>query len=219
MASYLVHQDVTAQDVNGDSNNHLKGAILSDWELSDHIKSQIRNGSPWFVSIFEPLTDTEARIHRERATSKAGPRVAKDGEVIEPPFPDYIGLHPNDIVARMRDMTAIDAGKVRKFEEAGARREIIVNYIAPSEREPFTNYDALDEKAIIEKMQLLDDASRQSIIVYEMTHRKRTNILEFNASVDPGEVNNTSDQGEVDSQKDQTDDPDAGLKIQASSSD
>lgn len=185
---YLVRQQVTAQDVSGDSHNHFPGAVLSDWELSDHVRSEIEKGGHWFTQNFEPLTDREAKTYRVRATTLEGKRSAPNGQIIDPPFDDYIGLHPKDIIDRMKKMKFDDVENVRQYERAGMNREMIINYVAPSEREPFNGFNDMGVREILEKMSILDDGTNQEIIIYEMNHQKRPAVIEFEKEYEEPEV-------------------------------
>ena len=192
MTSYLVKQNVTAPDSEGEVNAHFASNVLSDFELNDHIKDKIQEGHPWYKSLYEPLTDREAESYRIKSTSIEGARRLPSGELIDPPFEDYIGLHPNIIVERMDELDPSNVEKVRQYEACGLNRRIILDHISPSEQEPFPGFVDMGVSEILEKMDLLDDKSVSDIIYYEMHHQKRPLIIEFarenNLSSDGDEI-------------------------------
>lgn len=179
MSSYLVKIQTTAQDSAGEVNNYLPGAVLSDWELSDHIKKSIAGGHLHYTKIFEPLTDREAKNYRVKATALEGKRTAPNGQVVDPPFDDYIGLHPQDIIERMKKLKADEVEIIRQYERGGLNRDTIIDFVAPSEREPYEGYSDQGVRDILEKMDLLDEESCRDIILYEMNHGKRPAIIEY----------------------------------------
>lgn len=176
---YLTRKVVTAQNANGDTYTHDKDAVLSDWELSDFIRAEIARGSEWYRDKFEVLTEAEAFKYRVVATKAEGPRTGVDGKIVDPPFEDYVGLHPHEIVERMRGVDAHTAEQVRSYERAGLNRDPIVGFLAPSEREPWPTYDADGVREILEKLDLLDETSVAEAITYEMRHRKRPAIISY----------------------------------------
>jgi hypothetical protein len=179
MSHYLVKQAVTAANSEGDSVNHFARDVVSDWELTDHMKEQIKIGIPWYTQRFEPLTDREAEQYRIKATATEGKRTAPNGQIVDPPWQDYIGLHPKEIISRMSELSFDDVERVRQYERAGMNRDAIIEYVAPSEREPWQDYDNWSSRETTDKMDMLDDQSTQDIIVYEMNHKKRPAIIEY----------------------------------------
>lgn len=176
---YLVRKQTTAFDSEGESQNYYPGTVLSDWELSEHIKKRIAEGIHWYTDTFEILTEREAKSNRVKATTIEGTRTAPNGQNVDPPFEDYVGLHPKEIIDRMKKMKFDEVEKVRQYERAGLNRNAVIEYIAPSEREPYNGYEAAGVRDILEKMEILDDDSVKDIIVYEMTHERRPAIIEF----------------------------------------
>lgn len=182
--SYLVKRNVTNSNDDNEGIVHYAGEVLSDWELKDHIKQKIKDGVSWYTQNYEILTTKEAELYRKKATAAVGKRTDSEGQFIDPPWDDYIGLHPKDIVDRMKDLSFQDAEKVRQYERAGMNRPTIMDYVAPSEREPWYEYNNWGPKEILEKMELLDPQTVQDVIVYEMNHKKRPAILTFEPEED-----------------------------------
>lgn len=176
--SYLIKQQVTANSVDDDSSTHFAGDVVSDWELSDHIRAQIKKGVPYYIQRFEPLSDREAYSYRKKATTVEGKR-NYEGVAIDPPWDDFVGLHPKEVIERMRGLSFHDVEKVRQYEKAGLARDTIIEYVAPSEREPWEGYDEWSPRDILEKMELLDNGTVQEVIVYEMNHKERPAIITF----------------------------------------
>jgi|ERR1019366_5072936 hypothetical protein len=186
--SYLVKRQITVTNTDNEGKTHYAGDVISDWELPKHIKDKITEGVGWYTQNFEALTDKEAELYRRKATSVEGKRTAPDGQICDPPWDDYIGLHPKDVVGRMKDLSADDSEKVRQYERAGLNRDSIIEYVAPSEREPWYEYDNWGPRDILEKLEILDPQTVQDAIVYEMQHKKRPAILTFEPEPDDPEV-------------------------------
>ena len=87
--SFLVKVQTTAANENGETNTHFAGDVVSDWELSSHIRDEVMKGTPWYTSKFEPLTDKEAELYRVKATATEGKRTAPDGQEVDPPWRDF----------------------------------------------------------------------------------------------------------------------------------
>lgn len=177
--SYLVKRNVVNTNDDNEGVIHYQGDVLSDWELKDHVKKKIKEGNTWYTQNYEILTEKEAEAYRKKATSVEGKRKAPDGQIVDPPWDDYIGLHPKDVMDRMKNLGFHDVEKVRQYERAGLNRPSILDYVAPSEREPWYEYDNWGPRDILEKMELLDPQTVQDVIVYEMNHKKRPAILTF----------------------------------------
>lgn len=175
--AYLVKKHNTSTGSDGEHRSLEEGTVVSDWELSDHIRKQIDKGVDHFRQLFEPLTEVEARNMRIKATRLEGARTSNDGAAIQPPFDDYVGLHPKEVTERMREADRGLVNAIREYERLGLNREPIINFVAPAEREPFSDYDELGVREIIDKMALLDDKSNQEIILYEMDHLRRPAII------------------------------------------
>lgn len=182
--SYLVKRNVTNTNDDNEGVIHYAGDVLSDWELKDHIKQKIKDGVSWYTQNYEILTPKEAELYRKRATATEGKREAPDGQIVDPPWDDYVGLHPKDVVDRMKDLGYNDVEKVRQYERAGLNRPSIIDYVAPSEREPWYEYDNWGPRDILEKMEILDPQTVQDVIIYEMNHKKRPAILTFEPEPD-----------------------------------
>jgi hypothetical protein len=184
---FITKQTVTATNASGESFTHQPGTVLSDWELSDHIRQRVAAGDAWALKSFEPLTESEALSHRIKATALEGPRIV-DGKSVDPPFEDYVGLHPNEIVVRLAKASREDVEIARAFERAGMNRAEIVDFVAPSEREPWVGYDEDGLREILEKLDVLDDNSVQEAIVYEFNHKNRPAIITFEKDAYRGEA-------------------------------
>jgi|ERR1700722_1116165 len=216
--SYLVKRNTTLSNDDNEGVNYFAGDVLSDWELPEHVKKKIADGHSWTTQIYEPLTPKEADAYRRKATANEGARNTSDGGTVDPPWEDYIGLHPKDVVDRMKSLSFNDVDKVRQYEKAGLNRESIMNYVAPSEREPWHEYDNWGPRDILEKMELLDPETVQDVIVYEMNHKKRPAILTFEPEED-GDVE-ASPQTSSPAGGEDGDDPDQELAgVGASSTD
>jgi hypothetical protein len=177
--SFLVKRQVTLTNADNEGATHFAGDVLSDWELTDLIKSKIKDGIPWYIQSFEALTDKEAKLYRVKATSVEGKRQAPNGQIVDPPWDDFIGLNPKEIIDRMEHLSFEDVEKVRQYERAGMNRASIIEYVAPSEREPWNEYDSWSVRDTLEKMDILDPQSVQDVIVYEMHHQKRAAVISF----------------------------------------
>lgn len=194
---YLTKMAVTAQNVNGDTFVHDEGTVLSDWELSDFIRGKIKEGSDWYRERFETLLPREAHHFRVQATNAEGPREL-DGQTIVPPFDDYVGLHPAEIIERMKTVDVEKARQIKMYEQAGMNRNQITSFVTPSEREPWTNYDAASIGDILEKFSMLSDSQVAEAKLYELNHRGRTVILDYDRAIyerTDGEPEETSPQG------------------------
>jgi hypothetical protein len=176
---YLILKTVTAKNMNDDSFTHNVGSVVSDWELSEFIKEQIGKGTAHYRAAFEPLTEEEATHHRVKATAAEGAR-NQGGLVVEPPWPDYVGLHPEEIIARMRASSNKDEiDRVKNYERAGMNRTSITDFTAPVEREPFTGYDSLGIREVLAKLAVLSEVDVQAAIHYEAAHQKRPAIIQY----------------------------------------
>lgn len=176
---YLILRTVTAQNANSDSFTYAPGTVVSDWEINDFIKGKIGEGAVWYRMHFEPLTEEDALHHRTKATAAEGDRF-KDGVNLKAPWPDYVGLHPEEVISRLQSSASPDeVASVKQFERAGMNRSMIVEYTAPVEREPFGGYDDMAVREILAKFAILDDRSVQEAINYETAHRKRPAIIQY----------------------------------------
>lgn len=183
---YLTKKTVTAMNVNGDTFVHPEGTVLSDWELSDTIRAKIKEGSEWFRDLFEPLLEREAHHYRVKATQAEGPRDV-EGQSINAPFDDYVGLHPAEIIARMKDVPLDKARQIKLYEQAGMNRVQIVAYVTPAEREPWDGYDTLGINEILEKFSIMGDSAIADAKIYEANHQVRTVILDYDREIYEGE--------------------------------
>jgi len=175
--SYLVKKQATATDVNGETHDHLPGTVVSDWELNDYIKGHIAKGTEHYRQLFEPLTDEEAKGHRVKATAALGPLLVADRTVVNPPWDDYVGLHPTEIMRRMDTAPVEQVKSIRAYEAAYLGRSSIADYVAPSEREPWAGYDNSTISQILEKMSVMDDKTCGEAVIYEMAHSRRPAII------------------------------------------
>jgi|ERR1700722_109857 len=216
--SYLCKKQVTLTNADNDSFTHYAGDVLSDWELTDHIKQKIKEGVTWYIDKFEVLTDKEAELYRKKATAAEGKRQAPGGQIVDPPWDDYIGLHPNEIIKRMKDLSFDDVEKVRQYERAGMNRPSIIEYVAPSEREPWHEYDSWSVRDILDKLDILDPQTVQDVIVYEMNHKKRPAVIEYIPEPEGDELDSTSPQTSS-SPSDEEDGDGALIGVGASSAD
>lgn len=183
-SSYLCKKQVTFSNSDNEGGTYYAGEVLSDWELTDHIKSKIKSGVTYYTSNFEPLTIKEAELYRKKATATEGKRQAPNGQIVDPPWDDYIGLHPKEVIERMKDLGFDDVERVRQYERAGLERSSIIEYVAPSEREPWHEYESWSVRDIIDKLDILDPQTVQDVIVYEVNHRRRPAIIEYEAEED-----------------------------------
>lgn len=184
MSQYLVKRNITISNDDNGGVTYYGGDVVSDHELPDHAKENIKKGVSWHITNFESLTDREAEIYRKKATAVEGKRQAPDGSIVDPPWDDFVGLHPKDVVDRMSKLSIDDAEKVRQYERAKLNRSLIIDYVSPSEREPWYEYDQCGPREILEKMDLLDPQAVQDVITYEMMHKKRPAILTFEPEED-----------------------------------
>lgn len=176
---YLVIKDVTVPNEAGEAYTHLAGTVLSDFEVREHVRNRLAAGDVHLRSLLEPLSAEEARHYRAKATAAERMRYIAD-RAVEAPWDDYVGLHPDEILERLRNSTdPHEIQRVRDYERAGLNRRVIVEFTAPIEREPFVGYSELGIRETLEKMSLLDDKAVQEIIAYEALHRKRPAILEY----------------------------------------
>lgn len=176
---YLILKTVTAKNVNEESFTHQPGTVVSDWEVSQFIRDKIKEGSVWYRSHFEPLTQEEAQHHRVKATATEGARFL-DGQEIPPPWSDYIGLHPEEIIGRMKDSTnQNEVTQIKAYERAGMNRSMIMDFTAPVEREPFTGYDELHIRDILAKLAVLSDRDVTDVIQYEGSRQNRPAIMQY----------------------------------------
>lgn len=176
---FLVRKQTTAVNMAGDSNVYFPGEVISDHEISGYIKEKVRSGIAWYTQTYESLTDTEARSFRTKATTAEGARVAPNGQKVDPPFPDFVGLHPDDVTKKMEKLPFNEVENVRQYERAGLNRPSIIEFVAPSEREPWHGYSEDGIREILDKMSIFEDDRIQEIITYEMNHAKRPAILEY----------------------------------------
>jgi hypothetical protein len=179
---FLILKDVSCTNVNGDSVLHQQGTVVSDWEVSDKIKAKIKDGSLHYRTLFEPLTEKEALDHRAKETAVEGDRMV-DGQWVSPPWPDYVGLHPEEIVDRLKKSADRDeVAQVRLYERGGLSRAGILDYVAPVEREPFYGYDELPVRSVLEKLEVLSDEAVGEVLTYESAHRRRPAIISYERS-------------------------------------
>lgn len=177
--SYLVLKSTTAQNINGDTYTHHEGSVLSVWELSEFIKGKIKEGSSWYRSQFEPLSDQEAEHHRAKATVVEGDHYV-DGNVVSPPWGDYVGLHPTEVIDRMKDESDPEKlAQVKAYEKGGMNRQSIMDYVAPVERAPLPGYEGMHIRAVLDKLAVLPQGDVDDVIKYEMAHRRRPAIISF----------------------------------------
>lgn len=187
---YLVRESagmVTARNANGESINHAPGTVLSDWELEPYVRDKIGEGSEHYRRLYEPLTDREAHQYRVAATQREQPHM-QDGVALPAPFDDYVGLHPSEVVSRLREGGPQVAAAARAYERAGMCRPDITNYVHPAERQPFTDYDNLDVNAILEKFMVLSDRQVDEAKQYEQAHANRPAVVEWDRSAEEAPV-------------------------------
>lgn len=179
---FLTLKYVSVRNVNQEMINHPPQTVLSDWELEPFARQKILEGSGWYRERFEPLTEKEAQNYRVLATQAEQPHILSEGGakmVIAPPFADYVGLHPTEIVARLKSQPVAVAMQARQYELAGMRREMITGFIHPAERVPFSNYDNMSVMDICDKLELLPDEQVAEAKVYEEAHQGRELIMTF----------------------------------------
>lgn len=179
---FLTLQHVTARNVNGDSINHSPGTVLSDWELEPYARDKILEGSDWYRARYEPLTENEAHSYRIKATQNEPPHVLSEGGaniIVPAPFDDYVGLHPSEIIARLKEAPLTTTHAARRYEVGGMRREMITGFVHPSERPPFYGYDEMDLRQILDKLELLGENQIGEAKIYEAAHLNRPAVVEF----------------------------------------
>lgn len=180
-AGYRVLGEITVPNINGESAVHHPGTVLSPWEVSDFLKDKIEEGSARYRARFEPMTETEVKDHREQATAREGDRMI-DGQRVSPPWPDYVGLHPEEILSRLQktdDRYLVE--QVKRYESApgGMKRGIILDFVAPIEREPWHGYDDMNVRDVLSKLDVLSPEAVAEVLTYEHAHRKRPAILSY----------------------------------------
>jgi hypothetical protein len=183
---FLVKKHCSVRNVNNDHFVHEEGSVLSDWEVHDFIREKIAEGSDWYRERFEPLTAAEGHSYRVKATEQAGPRFLEDGTEVKPPWPDYVGLHPGEIIDRMKDADTDTVHQAKDYERAlpgGMRRQPILDFVSAREREPFQGYDQMEIRQILEKFSVLPDPSVADAVAYEREHKKRPAITEYDRDV------------------------------------
>jgi hypothetical protein len=189
VSAYLIKQHVTAMNCNGDMFVHAEGSVVSDWELSDFIRAKIQEGSEHYRERFEPLTDAEAHHYRAQATMAEGPRrLEGQTDPIKPPWDDYVGLHPTEIVDRMRAADRETIRQAKLYEQAGFNRTQIVDYVHPSDREPFSGYDSWTVRQVLEKFAVTPDTVVRDALAYERAHKNRDAITEWDRATYDGVV-------------------------------
>jgi hypothetical protein len=185
---FLTLKYVTVPNSNGDSINHPPQTVLSDWEIAPNVREQILAGADWYRALFEPLTEREAYLYRVAATQREPAHILIQGgaqTVIAPPFEDYVGLHPSEIVDRLRKSDLAKTIETRRYEQAvrgsdpAMKRDEIISYIHPAERLPFQSYNDLGATDICDKLEMLPDAQVAEAKIYEAAHLARPAILEF----------------------------------------
>lgn len=183
---FLTLMTITARNANGESITHPPQTVLSDWELEEYARQRILQGSDWYRARFEPLTDREAQEHRVRATLQEVPHIDEGGQVA-PPWPDYVGLHPSEIIVRMKNTSPEEARAARRYEGArdgGMKREPIIAFVHPAERLPFQGYDDMDLGGILEKLAIVSDDTVNDIKAYERAHGNRPAIVEWDREIE-----------------------------------
>lgn len=190
---YLALKEVTVTNVNDESAIHLPGTVLSDWEVNDFVKGKIAEGSVHYRSLYEPLTNAEALHHRAKATAVEGDHWV-DGQFVSPPWDDYVGLHPEEIIERLKAATSRDVcAQVKLYERGGLNRQVIIDYVAPAERPPFIGYDEMPVREVLEKLALVSADAVQEVISYEMAHRKRPAIITYERAAFEGDDEDTTE--------------------------
>lgn len=174
---YIVLKDgVTVKNEHGDSVVHTGGQVLSDWEVADFVKEQHDKGVSHYTDLLKKVTDEDAKGARKEQTRS----VMVDGEKVDPPFEDYVGLHHDDIIARMDEMTAEEVAHVKQYERGlPVTRQAIVDYATKAQALPFSGYDDMTQADVLEAMASLPYAQIEAIREYEAEHKGRQQILKF----------------------------------------
>lgn len=188
---YLTKDNVTVRNVNGDTYTHPAGTVISDWEVSDFIRDKIKEGSEHYRTLFEPLLEHEAESYRVKATKAEGPRYF-EGEQVDPPWDDYVGLHPTEITDRMRSAELETVQQAKKYEQAGMNRQGIVEFVTPAEREPFPDYDEKSTREVLDKFTVLSAPAIADAIAYEKAHKNRVAIVEYDETYEPAQTQETA---------------------------
>ena len=180
MTAFLVLKTVTARSSDGESYTHAPGTVLSEWEVSEFIRDKIvKDGDVHYRAHFEPLTDEEAQHHRVKSTAAADPRFS-GGQQLTAPWDDYVGLHPTEILNRLKKCSSLEeVARIKEFERAGMNRSVITGFTAPVEREPFVGYAEMGVREVLNKMAILSDPDVRDVINYELGHRRRPAIIQY----------------------------------------
>lgn len=178
-AGYRALREVTVPSMNGENVVHLRGAVLSPLEVSEFLKDKIDEGSARYRARFEPMSEHEVQDHREQATAREGDRIL-DGQRVSPPWPDYVGLHPEEVLERLQkteDRYLVE--QVKKYESVGLARGVILDFVAPVEREPWVGYDEVNVRDILAKFDVMSSDAVAEAITYECAHRSRPAIVSY----------------------------------------
>jgi hypothetical protein len=175
---YIVMKDgLTLKNEHGDTVVHNGGQVLSDWEVSEFVRGKHDEGVSHYTDLLRKVTDKEAVGSRKESTKV---RADADGDV-NPPFDDYVGLHHDDVVKRMNEMDAEGVAQVKRYENAigGLKRQSILEHATKAQSLPFSGYDDMNQKEVLEAMASLPHAQVEAIREYEADHQGRQQILKF----------------------------------------
>jgi hypothetical protein len=106
---------------------HPAGTVLSDGEVDPYVREKIAAQDPHYLSLFKPLSGEEATEHRTKETTQEGWHLVH-GQWIAPPWPDYVGLHQEDVIARLRKSSEDEIAQTKTYERGGAARPAIVGF-------------------------------------------------------------------------------------------
>jgi len=125
---YRILKDITfGTERHPEAELHKAGSVISDCQLSDYVAKRIAEDDPHYLTLFAPLTDEEALEHRATETALEGEHLV-DGRWVSPPFPDYVGLAPEEIVDRMRKADPEKVEQTKTYERGGQGRTAIVGF-------------------------------------------------------------------------------------------
>jgi hypothetical protein len=132
---YRILQDSTLYTSRPEADRHAVGTILPDSEVPDFIRQKIAANDPHYRRLIEPLTEAEAFEHRARDTALEGHHEV-GGRWIAPPWPDYVGLHTDEVIGRMRESDEETVAQIKLYERGGLARPEILNFELGSGKAP-----------------------------------------------------------------------------------
>jgi hypothetical protein len=96
-----------------------------------------------------------------------------------PPIPGYEGLSPEQLIARLPEVSQRTLAQVRDYERAHGNRQSVLERVgALTEREPVTGYDDLSVEDIQPRLADGDAALATRVRDYERRHKQRAGVIE-----------------------------------------